>query len=75
MRMESWSGRRQRWDWRVLLCGEVLSVVVDVGGVMAFPFASRGFQRLSIRKPGFRTPMAQDMDFTVISLMPPFLEV
>lgn len=34
-----------------------------------------GFHRLSMTMPGWRTPIAQESDFTVISLMPPPPEV
>ena len=68
--MESWSGRRQRCVCSVAFDFAV-SFPSELVGVMRLPSGESGFQRLSITKPGFRMPIAQLMDFTVISLIPP----
>ena len=63
----NWSGSRHRW-----VC--TVPDLADRSGLMAFPLASRGFQRLTRRTPGCRTPIAHEVDLTVISRTPPPLE-
>lgn len=65
MNMPSWSGMRHRCD----------CTVFDASPESGAPVLETGFHRLSMTMPGWRTPIAQESDFTVISLMPPPPEV
>ena len=60
-KVPSWSGSRHSF----------VCTVLAPSPLSGLPSASTGFHRLASTNPGLRTPMAQLMLFTVISLMPP----